>query len=57
MGRPSLGTKIQVRLPDDLIRAVDVHAAAERPPVSRAEVIRCVLGEWANLHTKPLGGN
>jgi Ribbon-helix-helix protein, copG family len=40
-GRPSTGTRIEVRLPDDLIAAVDAAAAVE--DATRAEMIRIML--------------
>lgn len=42
-GRPEIGPAIQVRLPEDLLAAVDARADAEG--VSRAEMVRMLLAE------------
>lgn len=52
-GRPSTGLNplIGVRLPPDLIEAIDVAIEAQpEPKPSRPEMIRRALGEW--LQTK-----
>lgn len=45
-GRPSTGTEIKARVPDDVIAKVD-KAAADFA-VSRAEMIRWILASWAS---------
>lgn len=42
-GRPSTGTKVQVRIPADLLAKIDKHA--KWCGVSRAEMVRIVLAE------------
>lgn len=42
-GRPEIGPAIQVRLPEDMLAAVDSRADAEG--VSRAEMVRMLLAE------------
>jgi hypothetical protein len=42
-GRPEIGPAIQVRLPEDLLAQID--AKAEDDGVSRAEMVRTLLGE------------
>ena len=42
-GRPEIGPTIQVRLPEDLLAQIDAKAEAEN--VSRAEMVRALLGE------------
>lgn len=43
-GRPSVGTPINIRLPDDLIVAADAYA--KRFDISRAEVIRKAVQQY-----------
>jgi len=43
VGRPEIGPAINIRLPDDLLAAVD--AKAKRLGYSRAEVIRMLLAD------------
>jgi len=47
-GRPATGQDPvrTVRLPDDIIEAVDEAASREDPPLSRSEMIRRILSEW-----------
>lgn len=40
-GRPTTGTKVQVRIPPDLLARID--AEAEREGVTRAEAVRGLL--------------
>ena len=42
-GRPEIGTPINIRLGDELLAAID--AKADRLGVSRAELIRMLLGD------------
>lgn len=60
-GRPSTGTKVQVRIPADLLATLDLEA--EMHDVSRAELIRGIVAEWVakgygtsyNPSTRPVG--
>lgn len=45
-GRPSTGTEIKARVPDDIIAKVD-KAAADFA-ISRAEMVRWILASWAS---------
>ncbi|MCX4966983.1 ribbon-helix-helix protein, CopG family [Streptomyces sp. NBC_00654] len=40
-GRPAVGTKVETRLPDDVLAALDARAAAEG--TSRAQMIRSLV--------------
>lgn len=50
-GRPEIGPAIKVRLPEDLLAALD--AEAERQSASRAEIIRTML--WQQIYTMRTG--
>lgn len=50
-GRPEIGRKIEVRLPDDLIAALDAMATEDR--ATRAEIIRTLL--WQQLYSGRTG--
>jgi hypothetical protein len=62
VGRPSTGVKVQVRIPADDLRMIDV--AAEQAGITRAETIRAMLranidGELAETFSVvhvPIGG-
>lgn len=45
-GRPAEGIKIQVRVPADLLDVLDLEA--EMHNISRAELVRGILREWAD---------
>ena len=47
LGRPAVGAKVEVRLPDDLLAAVDAIAAADG--TSRADVIRAAVLDRVEL--------
>ena len=47
LGRPPVGAKVEVRLPDDLLAAVDAIAAADG--TSRADVIRAAVLKHASI--------
>ena len=47
LGRPPVGAKVEVRLPDDLLAAVDAIAAADG--TSRADVIRAAVLDRVEL--------
>lgn len=49
-GRPEIGPAIQVRLPEDLLAAVDAKAEAEN--VSRAEMVRTLLDEAISIRRR-----
>jgi hypothetical protein len=50
-GRPAPGVKVQVRIPEHLLDAVDV--GAEDAGISRAAMIREVLRDWARTPIVP----
>ena len=47
IGRPAVGAKVEVRIPDDLLAAVDAIAAADG--TSRAAVIRAAVADLVEL--------
>ena len=51
-GRPEIGVRVEVRLPEDLLAAVD--ARAEDDGVSRAEMVRVLLGEALSIRRRTI---
>ena len=45
-GRPSTGTEIKARVPEDVIAKID-KAAADLS-ITRAEMVRWILASWAS---------
>jgi Arc/MetJ-type ribon-helix-helix transcriptional regulator len=47
-GRPATGKDPvrTLRLPDEIVEAVEIAAADQNPPTSRSELIRQILAKW-----------